>query len=136
MGALGRECPEIPLAIVIGPPGVRPTFLGVDEIRELGGVPDEEDRSVVANEVVVALLGVELQGETPGVPNRVRKTLFAGNGRESGHHRRTGALFQEVGLAPLADVLGGLKEPKGPVTLGVHDVLGDPLPIEVGHLLK
>jgi hypothetical protein len=62
--------------------------------------------------------------------------LLTGHGGESGHHRRTRPLLQEVGLAPLTDVLGGLEEPEGPVALGVHDMLGNPFPIEVRHFLE
>jgi hypothetical protein len=49
MGAFWREGPKIPLAIVVGASGVRPAFLGVDEVRELGRIPDEEDRGVIAD---------------------------------------------------------------------------------------
>ena len=35
-------------------------LLGVDEVRELDGVTDEEDRSVVSDHVVVSFLSVEL----------------------------------------------------------------------------
>ena len=46
--------------------GDRVPLLGVDEAGEEDRVPDEEDGGVVADEVPVALLGVELHGETPG----------------------------------------------------------------------
>ena len=41
----------------------RVPLLGVDEVRELGRLADEEHRRVVADHVPVAILGVELQGE-------------------------------------------------------------------------
>jgi hypothetical protein len=44
----------------------RISLLSVDEAREEEGVPDEEDGGIVANDVPVALLRVELDGETPG----------------------------------------------------------------------
>src|ERR1017187_8997300 len=136
MRALGGEGPEVPLTVVVGSAGIGSTLLGVDEGGELGGVPDEENRCVVADQVVVAFLRVEFQGEAPGVSNSVRKTLLTGDGREAGHHRRACALLQEVGLAPLTYVLGGLKESESPVALGVHHMFGNPFPIEVGHLLQ
>jgi hypothetical protein len=49
MGAFWREGPEVPLAIVIGSAGIGPTLLGVYEVRELGRIPDEEDRGVIAD---------------------------------------------------------------------------------------
>ena len=44
---------------------LRISLLSVDEAREEERVPDEEDRGVVAHEVPVALLRVELDGKTP-----------------------------------------------------------------------
>jgi hypothetical protein len=66
VGALRGEGPEVPLAVVVGPAGVSPTFLGVDEIGELGRVPNEEDRSVIADQVVVALLRVDFRAKPRG----------------------------------------------------------------------
>ena len=43
---------------------LRVTLLSVDEVRELGGVTNEEHRGVVENPVKVALLGLDLDGET------------------------------------------------------------------------
>ena len=40
-------------------------------------LPDEEDGSVVPDEVPVALLGVELDGEAAGIPRRVGGTGLA-----------------------------------------------------------
>lgn len=48
--------------------GDRVAFLGVDEGWEEDGVPDEEDGNVVAHEVPVALLRVELHGKPARVP--------------------------------------------------------------------
>ena len=48
-------------------------LLGVDEVLELAGVADEEDRGVVAHQVVVALLGVELDREAARVAAGVRR---------------------------------------------------------------
>jgi hypothetical protein len=39
----------------------------VDDVRELDRVADEGDREVVADEVPVAVFGVELDGEAAGV---------------------------------------------------------------------
>jgi hypothetical protein len=62
----------------------RVRLLRVDEIRELDRVAEEEHAEVVADEVPVAVLGVELDGEparvagdlggvpTAGIPERVR----------------------------------------------------------------
>lgn len=77
-------------------------LLGVDEVRELNRILDEEHRSVVANHVVVALLSVELNRESSGVTVTVVGTALASNGGES---------QEDWGL--LADLIeeGGLCEP-------------------------
>lgn len=77
-------------------------LLGVDEVRELNRILDEEHRSVVANHVVVALLGVELNRESSGVTVAIVGTALASNGGES---------QEDWGL--LADLIeeGGLCEP-------------------------
>src|SRR5487761_2465652 len=66
VGALGRQGPEIPLSVVICSTCICPTFLRVDEVRELRGVYDEKHRGVIADEDVVALVRVELQSEAAG----------------------------------------------------------------------
>ena len=60
---------------------------GVDEVGELDRVLDEEHRDVVADEVPVALLGVELHGEAAHVAGEVERALVAGDGREAHEHR-------------------------------------------------
>jgi hypothetical protein len=47
------------------------------QVGELQGVPQEEDGGVVADQVPVALLGVELHGETPDVPFGIGGSPFA-----------------------------------------------------------
>jgi hypothetical protein len=77
-------------------------LLGVNEVRELNRILDEEHRSVVANHVVVALLGVELDRKSSGVTVAIVGTALASNGGES---------QEDWGL--LADLIeeGGLCEP-------------------------
>jgi hypothetical protein len=64
---------------------------GVDQVGELDRVLDEEDRDVVADDVPVAFLGVELDGEAADVAGQVHRALVAGHGREA-----------DEGLGPLA----------------------------------
>src|ERR1700743_2773488 len=136
MRALRRERPEVPLHLVGAHAGVREALLGVDEVLELGGVADEEDRRVVADQVVVAFLGIELQREAARVARRVRGALLARDGREAREHRRPQPALEEARLGELADVLGRLEESVGAGALRVDDPLGHPLPVEVLHLLN
>src|SRR5258707_992113 len=111
-------------------------LLRVDEVRELHGVTHEEDRRVVADEVVVAFFGVELHGEAAHVAVRVRVALFAGHDREAHEHRRALANFVEEGsLGPLGDVGGHLEVAKRTIALDVVHAIGDALADEVAQLL-
>ena len=111
-------------------------LLGVDEAREEDRVPDEEDWGVVPDQVPVSLLGVELDGEPPGVAGGVGRSRLPPDGGEAGDDG--GALphlGEDVGLAVLGDVVGHLEVAKGARALGVHHALGDALPVEVRHLV-
>ena len=133
--ALGRERPEVPLHVVGAHARVRQALLGVDEVLELRGVADEEDRRVVADQVVVALLGIELQREPARVAHRVGEALLAGDGREAREHRCPHPWLEQARLGELADVVGDLEEAVGAAALGVHDALGHALTVEVLDLL-
>ena len=81
-------------------------------------VPDEEDGRVVADQVPVALLGVELHRKAPGVPRRVRGAALAAHSAEP--HRQGGLLpdlAEDVRLAVRSDVVGHLDEDDLYVTL-------------------
>ena len=56
-------------------------------------VPDEEDRGVVPHQVVVAVLGIELEGEAAGVAHRIGGAPATGDRGEA-----------EEGLGLLADL--------------------------------
>ena len=102
VGRLGRERPEVPLHVVAAHAGVGQTQLRVDEVGELHRVAHEEDRRVVADDVVVALLGVELDGDAAHVAVRVGGALVGGHDREAQEQRRALANFvEEGGLGPL-----------------------------------
>ena len=107
----------------------------MDEVLELGGVADEEDRCVVADQVVVAVLGIELDREAARVAHRVGRAQLAGDGGEADEQRRAPAGLEQGGLGVLADVLGDLEEPVRAGALGVDDALGDALAVEVLDLL-
>ena len=136
MGRLGRERPEVPLHVVAAHAGVGQTQLRVDEVGELHRVAHEKDRRVVADDVVVALLGVELDGEAAHVAVRVGGALVGGHDREAQEQRRALAnIVEEGGLGPLGDVGGHLEVAEGAAALDVVHAIGDALADEVGQLL-
>ena len=76
---------------------------GVDQVGKLDGVLDEEDRDVVADDVPVALLGVELDREAAHIAREVGRALVAGDGREAHEGRRFLArALEQVGAAVMS----------------------------------
>ena len=138
--ALGRERDEVPDVVVGGrrlrEAAVRLLLEGVDHVGELDRVLDEEDRDVVADEVPVALLGVELDGEAADVAGQVGRALVAGDGREADERRRLLALaLEEVGPGDVGERAVVLEVAVDAEAAGVDDALGDALVVEVEDLL-
>lgn len=107
-------------------------LLGVDEVRELGRVPDEEDWGVVEDPVPVTFLRPQLDGETTGVTSGVGRSRLATDGGEADGGTNFLANTLEEGLRrDVAEVVGDLEVTMGSGTLGVDDTLWDTLTIEV-----
>ena len=115
---------------------VRLRLDGVDQVGELDRVLDEEDGDVVADEVPVPLLGVELHREAADVAGEVGRALAAGDGGEADEDGRLLALaLEEVGAGDVGERPVVLEVAVGPVAAGVDDPLGDALVVEVEDLL-
>ena len=137
---LGVQRDEVPERVVRAlrlrdlPVGVR--LAGVDDVRELDRVLDEEDRDVVADQVEGALVGVELRGEAAGVADGVGRPARAEHGGEPDEDRRSRVpFFEEAGPG---DRLGGAVRGEHAVragAAGVHHALRDALVVEVRDLL-
>ena len=109
----------------------------VHHVRELHAVADEEDGEVVADEVPVALPGVELDGEATRVAEGLRAAALVDDGGEADDDRGLDARgAEEVGAGEVGDVVGDLEEALGAGAAGVHHALRDTLPVEVGQLLN
>jgi hypothetical protein len=82
----------------------------VDEVGELGGIANEENRSVVTNHIPVTLFGVELDGETTRITFSICRTLLTSN---SGKARENGSslanLVQKFGLAKFGHIVSDLE---------------------------
>ncbi len=90
--ALRHQRDEIPERVVRGG-RLRKAAVGLhlhrmDQVGELHRVLDEEDRDVVADQVEVAFLGVELHREAAHVARQVDRAGAAGHGREAHEHPR------------------------------------------------
>ena len=83
---LGQVGPEVPVVLGAAQVRARVALDRVVEVGELQRVAEEEHRRVVADEVPVAFLGVELQREAADVALGVGRAALAGDGGEAGEH--------------------------------------------------
>ncbi len=133
--ALRRQRPEIPHRRRRAQVGLRVALLRVDEVGELVGVAHEEHRRVVADQIPVALLGIELERKAAHVALGVGGAELAGNGGEARQHLRLLADGGEyVGGRIRRDVVGDGERAVGAPALGVHRALGDALAVLVRQL--
>src|SRR5208283_374614 len=88
MQRLRQEAPKIPIVVRASESSPRVALDGMVQIRKSQGIAEEEHRSVVAHDVPVALLGVELDGGSPNVSLGIGGAALAGDGREAYEHRR------------------------------------------------
>jgi hypothetical protein len=114
---------------------VRLGLSSMDDIGELYRVLNEEDRDVVSNDIPVALVGVELDGETANVSHSVCRTTGSKYRRESEEDRR---LARGVGQDfRTGDICGGFEEgefTKRAGASGVHNTFWNALVVEAVDL--
>jgi hypothetical protein len=137
---LGRERNEIPERVVrtrrLRKATIGLHLHGVHQVGELHGVLDEEHRDVVAHEVPVAFLGVELHGEATHVARRIDRARTASHRRKPREHRRFLAHLGEDACGRVT--LQRRREFEVTMRRGaarMDDALGDALVVEVGDLL-
>jgi hypothetical protein len=108
---------------------------GMHQVGELHGVLDEEHRDVVADEIPVALIGVELHRESANIASRVGRAPLAEDRREAHKDRRLLAyLREERRPRDIRERLGALEETVGRRPARVDDALGNALVVEVRDL--
>ena len=132
----GVQAPEIPLHIVIAQTRTGHTLLRVDKVGELNGIANEEDRSVVAYQVVVAFGGVEFHRETAWVTPSIGGTGLARHGRETNQQLGFNARLKERRTGVLRNIFGGFKVAVCAGSLRVHHTLGNTLTVELGELFN
>jgi hypothetical protein len=121
MQGLGQQRPKIPVVVCAAHAGSRIAFDGVVEIGEPQRVAEEKHRRVVADDVPVAFLSIELQREAADVALGVGGAAFAGYRREAGEHRGLLAdLGKDLGLGVASDVVRDGEGAVGARALGVH----------------
>ena len=140
VGGLGHERGEIPEGVVrargLRHAVVRLGLDGVHQVGELHRVLHEEHRQAGADQVVVALLRVELDGEAAHVAHRVGRALRARHVGEAHEHRRAlRRVLQEVGAGELRHRFVDLEVAVRAGAAREHDALGNALLAEVRKLL-
>jgi hypothetical protein len=115
MRRLGMKILEIPEIIVcalrLRHLVVRLGLAGVDNVGELHGVLDEEDGDVVTDDIPVSLLGVELDGKSADIADRIGTASAAEYGRETDEDGRlTRGVCEDGGEG---EVLGALEHAEG-----------------------
>ncbi len=131
---------EVPERVVRGSrlrhPVVRLGLNGVNDVRELHRILDEEHRDVVADQIPVAFVGVELDREAAHVARRIGGAAFARDGGEAHEDRRALACFgKDRCLGQLGQRLVTLEKAVRARTASVHYALRNALMIEVRDLL-
>src|SRR3546814_14226468 len=106
------------------------------QVRKAQRITEEEDWRAVADDVPVAFLGVELQGEAADVTLGISRPALAGDGRKAGEQ---GCLLAHLGedlrLGVAGDVVRAGEGAVGSPALGLHAALRATFALEVRHLL-
>src|SRR5580700_8902626 len=108
----------------------------MNEVGELQWIANKKDRSVVADQVVVAVLGVELDRKAARIAQRVGGALFTRDGREADENLGTLSDWREKFCPrPLRHVGQHFEVAVSTRAFGMHDALGNPLAIKMRELL-
>ncbi len=139
VGRLGVQRHEVPERVVRGlglrDLAIRVRLGGVDDVGELDPVLDEEDRHVIADQVEVALVGVELHREAADIADGVGRAARSGDGREPHEHIGRPTARQEAGLRHRRRRPVGLEHAVSGGAAGMDHSFRNPFVVEVGDLL-
>jgi hypothetical protein len=86
MQGFGQQGPVVPIVVGAAHAGSRVALDRMVEVGEFQGIADEEDRRVVADEIPIAFLGVELHRKAANVTLGIGRAAFARHRREAGEH--------------------------------------------------
>ncbi|MNS85587.1 hypothetical protein D3C72_1194550 [compost metagenome] len=136
MGGLRHQRHKVPERVVgrrrLRHAVMRLGFYRVHQVRKLHRVLDEEDRHVVADQVPVAFVGIELDGKAAHVARGVLGPPLARHRGKAHEHRRALAGFGKQGRrGQVGQGLVALEVTVGGRAARVHDALGNALVIEV-----
>jgi hypothetical protein len=99
---------------------LRIALLGMNKVRELCGVANEEDGSIVEHPVEIAFVGANLDGKTTRIAGSVRRARLATNGGETnGSAGSVANIFEEGGGTEVGNVVRHFKIAMRASTLSV-----------------
>jgi hypothetical protein len=96
-------------------------------------ISQEEDRSVISDEIPVPLGGLELDTESTRITSGICRSTLSSYGRESSGNRNLATLLEQLGTTEIFKPIGTFKHPMSTCTLCVDDTFGDPFPVEMGE---
>ena len=114
---------------------IRGRLGGMDQIRELDGILDEEDGDVVADNVPVALLRVEFHGKPTHIARHIGRALVASHRGEAGKDIRLLTLsLENVCRRDVFQRVERLEIAMRAVATGMHDTFRNALMVKVENL--
>ena len=106
-------------------------------IRELDGIPDEKHGKIISDQVVVALLSIELDGKAPGVSNRICRAPPSSDSRKPYKHRGLHCwILKKFRLGIRLHTPVNLEIAMGPCSFGMDNPFGNAFPVKMSHLLN
>ena len=138
----GRLTHEVEDAVRLLAEGDRIGLQRVDDIRKLDGIANEENGQVVANQIPVAVLGVEFYRKAARIARHLRGIAAADHGREAdGQGRLLAGLLEQLGPGVcggrlVADLAGDLELAIADEAAGMDHALRDALTVEMGDLFQ
>jgi len=132
-----QRCPEVPVVAGAAHVGAGVTLDSVVEVREFEWIAQEEDRRVVADEVPVSLLGIELHRKAPNVPLSISGTALASNRGKTREEFGLRSNFGEYFSLGIAGYIVSYCEcAVSTRTLSVHATFRNHFSVKVGEFLQ
>ena len=136
MKSLGQKCPEIPVVRSAVHVGAGVALHYMIQVREFERITQEKHGRIVAHQVPVALIRIELDGKTTNISFGIRRTALAGHGGETDEHFRFLADFcKKRGLRVHCDVVCYRERSVRTGPFGVHASFRNDFTVEMCQLL-
>lgn len=137
MGAFRAQRPKVPSGNSVWQVGSWVSFLGVDEIRELNWVSDEENWCVISNHIPITFFSVELDCKASWISGSISWTLFASDSWESEENWcGFSNLSEQLGLGVSADIMSSFKVAMSTSALCMDNSFWNSLSVEMSEFVN